>query len=578
MRVGSIIRTVPPAPQADSLIGQVVDGRYRIRKVLGRGGMGVVYEAEAIRLGKRLCAIKVLLPEFTRNETVVARFKREAEVAARVKHPNVVEILDTGQTDGGLGYIAMELLVGEGLDRMLERDGPLPWPRAQKILRQICRALAVAHGQGVIHRDVKPENCFRCTVDGDDDFIKVLDFGIAKLADSELDSEAHRLTATNTIVGTNAYLSYEQICGDTIDHRVDIWAAGVLLHELLTGVLPFRGQNQGQIWKAITTTEPAPLQTLAPGLPDGADAVVRKAIAKDRDRRFQTIDSFARALSTVVSDGVQVRSITAKLPAASTGSDSSRDDDPDDCPTQPVIPYALTGLGSDAREPSAHEMSRPSAPTTHPGRHDAPLSSLAARRAGQPPSSGARPLVLLGLGLLIAIAVVSLGYLPRAPEPAAPLAAALAPKGPRQSEQPQPVLPESGSPKFESPKSEQPPSEPPSKRLPTTDLPRRKPVSKPDPEPLPEESYNVRVARELKRLRDSGDTRACFTSFQADDPLEVEVTVTANSGVANVIYPQLKRSSGLVLCLNRVFERWPFPLGEPGDANFNTKRYALNRR
>jgi len=129
----------------DPLIGQVVDDRYRIRRAIGRGGMGLIYEAEATRLGGRLCAVKVLLPEFAGSGTAAARFAREAEVAARVKHPNVIDIFDTGTAASGLRYIAMELLTGEGLDRTLRHRGPLPWPRAQHLTLQICRALAAAH-------------------------------------------------------------------------------------------------------------------------------------------------------------------------------------------------------------------------------------------------------------------------------------------------------------------------------------------------------------------------------------------------------------------------------------------------
>lgn len=286
----------------DPLIGTVIDDRYRILRVIGRGGMGVVYDAEATRLGDRLCAVKVLLPEFTLNETAVARFRREAQVAARVKHPNVVEIFDTGATPGGLGYIAMELLSGETLDRTLRREGPLPWSRAARILLQICRALAAAHAQKIVHRDMKPENCFRCGREGDDDFIKVLDFGIAKLTNT--DDAGLRLTATNSVVGTYAYMSFEQVRGEEVDHRADVWAVGVILYEMLTGVLPFRGTNQGQIWTAITHYEPEPLRNIAPGamIPDAVEAIVRQALAKPLSERYPTIEALARAIAGVHAD------------------------------------------------------------------------------------------------------------------------------------------------------------------------------------------------------------------------------------------------------------------------------------
>jgi serine/threonine protein kinase len=154
--------SAPGEPPGDPLIGQVIDDRYRI---LGSSAAAAWAWSTRPRrpAWESVCAVKVLLPEYTRNETAVARFAREAQVAARVKHPNVVEIFDTGTTRDGLGYIAMELLQGESLDRTLRRDGALPWPRAQRIILQICRALAAAHAEGIVHRDMKPENCFRCS-------------------------------------------------------------------------------------------------------------------------------------------------------------------------------------------------------------------------------------------------------------------------------------------------------------------------------------------------------------------------------------------------------------------------------
>ena len=312
---------------ADPLIGTIIDDRYRVLRVIGRGGMGVVYEAEATRLGDRLCAVKVLLPEFTRDEIAVARFRREAQVAARVKHPNVVEIFDTGATSGGLGYIAMELLSGETLDRLLRREGPLPWPRAQRILLQICRALAAAHAQKIVHRDMKPENCFRCGAEDVEDFIKVLDFGIAKRTST--DDPGIRLTATNSIVGTCAYMSFEQVRGEAVDHRADIWAVGVILYEMLTGLLPFRGNNQGQVWTAITHYEPEPLRNVAPGasIPEAVEAIVSRALAKALPERYATIEALARAIAGVQSDAVSPEPSNRRGP-----------------PSQSVIdPLALTG-------------------------------------------------------------------------------------------------------------------------------------------------------------------------------------------------------------------------------------------
>ena len=347
------------------LIGQVVDGRYRILKVIGRGGMGIVYQAEQVRLARRPCAVKVLLPEYTRNDTVRLRFEREAETAARVKHPNVVEILDTGTIQGGSGYIAMELLVGEPLDAFLRREGPLPWSRARNLILQICRALAAAHAQGVVHRDVKPQNCFRSTVNDDPDVIKVLDFGIAKLTDSD-DVALPRLTDTDTVLGTYAYMALEQIQGKAIDHRVDIWAAGVILYEMLTGRPPFRGQNPLQLSLAIAQHDPTPMSHVIPSLPDGLDAIVEQALAKDRDLRFSTIDAFVRAFAAIPGDSLTVLATGVTAPAPAQASDTR---------VETVLPSqvsidGLTVIAPEDVQPITHETTHSVVtPSTHPG-HD----------------------------------------------------------------------------------------------------------------------------------------------------------------------------------------------------------------
>ena len=294
-------------------LASILDDRYRLVRELGRGGMGVVYAAEATRLGDRPCAVKVLRPEFTHDAVAVARFRREAAVAARIKHPHVVEIFDTGTTASGLGYIAMELLTGETLAHTLRRAGRLPWTRVRRLLLQICGALAAAHAQQVVHRDMKPDNCLLLEPDDPAEIIKILDFGIAKRT---FDGDP-RLTATDALVGTHAYMSCEQVRGEDIDPRTDVWSVGVILYELLTGLLPFRGRNAGQIWTAITHYDPEPLDSVAPDadIPPDVDAIVRRALARALPDRFPTIDALAQALAAVPDDPAAAATSRPQRPA-----------------------------------------------------------------------------------------------------------------------------------------------------------------------------------------------------------------------------------------------------------------------
>ena len=588
-----------PAPASgDPLIGQVIDDRYRILRGIGRGGMGVVYEAEATRLGKRLCAVKVLLPEFTRNETAVARFAREAQVAGRVKHPNVVEIFDTGTTREGLGYIAMELLRGESLDRTRRRDGALPWPRVQRIMLQICRALAAAHAEGIVHRDMKPENCFRCTRDDDDDFIKVLDFGIAKLTDPEENPEAGRLTATNSVIGTYSYMAYEQIRGDEVDHRVDVWASGVILYELLTGQLPFRGNNQGQIWRAITEYDPAPMRNLAPhaGIPEALEAIVSQALARSLSERYPTIDAFARALAAVPVNGV-VRSVTGKLapvsraevPASTLGvAPTIAMDGPHPSQrTGPVQSHGLTELGPDDVVDTDETVVRTVvSPTTRPGLTElAPPREFMETALGGPamaPEPELRPAILpVPAGRrrvawpLVGLLLTSLGV-------AAWLSQGTgeAPtRRPTASLDP-PNRAADDTPAVTSPAPAPPPSITPEPK------PEPEPVLVPEPQPEPvaaspdpkkaAPSFAERAAKALQAFSKSDEIKGCFSNVTPT--LDVIVTVAARTGVGTVkLVDGLKKGSAPAKCIERKFTGRVLLKPVPGERGEFKKALTLSR-
>ena len=302
-------------PLEDPLVGTVVSDRYRIVRKVGEGGMGAVYQAEHAVIGKRV-ALKVLFADLTRRNELVARFLQEAKSASRIGHENVIDISDFGQTPEGLVYIAMEFLEGQDLGRTLRTDRTMTWPRAQPILMQIAKALQAAHTQGIIHRDMKPENIFLVQREGRPDFVKVLDFGIAKVVTSD-ESDGPRLTQTGVIFGTPEYMSPEQAQGHPPDHRVDVYAVGCIMYQMLTGAVPFHAESfMGILTKHLLEPVVPPRQR-RPDLeiPPDVEAVCLRAMEKDRDRRFPDMEAFHRALSAARGDSSGTASASLKYPA-----------------------------------------------------------------------------------------------------------------------------------------------------------------------------------------------------------------------------------------------------------------------
>ncbi|HEY0195485.1 MAG TPA: serine/threonine-protein kinase, partial [Kofleriaceae bacterium] len=224
-RAGNPLGNAPTLDQTDTgLVGQLVaGGKYQIVRALGSGGMGAVYQALQPAMN-RMVALKLIRPEIGLRPEHVARFQREMMVTARIEHPNTIRLYDVGE-DGGQLYLVMELLPGEALGRVLDRTGPLALPRIVRIGRQVANALGAVHAHGVVHRDLKPDNVMLLDAYGERDFVKVLDFGIAK----SLDEDA-QLTATGKPIGTPAYMSPEQAMGRPVDHRTDLYAFGVMLY------------------------------------------------------------------------------------------------------------------------------------------------------------------------------------------------------------------------------------------------------------------------------------------------------------------------------------------------------------
>src|SRR5688572_10527755 len=247
MRVSALRQAMAEAPSdpagdpvdpVDPLLGRLIDARYRVISRLGHGGMGVVYKVEHQRMGK-IAAMKVLHRELVSDKEVVKRFRREAEAVSKLTHPNTVQTFDFGTADGAM-YLVMEYVRGEDLGAILRRDGPLAFRRAAPIFIQICAALAEAHELGIVHRDLKPENILVTRTKEGSDHVKVLDFGLAKLSERE---EAAEVTGRGTIIGTPYYMSPEQIRGETLDHRSDIYSLGAMMYRILTGEHPFHAQT-----------------------------------------------------------------------------------------------------------------------------------------------------------------------------------------------------------------------------------------------------------------------------------------------------------------------------------------------
>jgi serine/threonine-protein kinase len=284
----------PPDPPASDPLpaGARLDEKYVIIRHIKTGGMGAVYEVEHGPLGKRLAA-KLLLPQFSKRPELLERFRREARAASATGHENIVEVTDLGETRGQVPFLIMELLNGRTLGAEL-KAGRLPQERAVHITRQILSALKAAHGRGIVHRDLKPENIFLIQRAGDPDFVKVLDFGIAKMLDEELGSE---LTQAGQVVGTPTYMAPEQARGAEIDQRVDVYAMGAILYRMVTGHRPFLGANFNSLLFAIAQGNPKPPHEHAPEVTPQLEAVILRAMAVDPRARYQSAAEFDEALS-----------------------------------------------------------------------------------------------------------------------------------------------------------------------------------------------------------------------------------------------------------------------------------------
>lgn len=282
---------------APGLVGQTLNGRYRLLSELGRGGMGIVYAAEHLRLGRRV-AVKMLSSELAADEHWKRRFKREAQLLDELRSRAIVDVLDFDETPDGVQFLVMELLAGADLKRILAKEGPLPLGRAAAIILQACTGVGKAHRIGVTHRDLKPKNLFICTAEDGTDLVKILDFGVAR---RPAGSDSASSTRAGSIMGTFRYMPPEQIRGaEDLGPAADVYSLGAILYEMLAGKVPFAAEESHVLMHQILYETPAPIESFRPELPDTVVALVKRALSRNPEDRFASADDFAAELRAAV--------------------------------------------------------------------------------------------------------------------------------------------------------------------------------------------------------------------------------------------------------------------------------------
>ncbi len=342
---------LPPADPGPELVGKVLAGRYRIVKMLGEGAMGAVYLGEHLRIG-RLDAIKVLRPALSKDPEAIARFTRGAQNASRVRHPNVCSIYDFGETEGGIAFLAMELIDGESLQDLLKRLGRLSVDECVHIVRQTAEALQAAHEAGIVHRDLKPGNIMLTRGRDGRRVVKVVDFDIAK---GSSEGQSSDLTQMGLVIGTPEYMSPEQLTADSLDGRSDVYSLGMVLFRMLTGVLPFAARTTREVMLQRLTAEPGTLAGAAPDVefPPRLQGVLDRALARSPERRFPDAEAFAKALEAAVTGPAASGAAAPAAPGPSATRRVPAATPPVPPRTSPEVPPA-----QEPRSPAASETPR----------------------------------------------------------------------------------------------------------------------------------------------------------------------------------------------------------------------------
>src|SRR5687768_251195 len=287
------------AQNSTDLVGSIIADRYRVISKLGDGGMGQVFLAEHVRM-KRRCAVKIMRPQLMSDPVAVVRFNREAENASQISHPNVCAVYDFGETPTGLIYLAMEFIDGEALSKILERETSLTPVRAADVISQTADALSAAHGLGILHRDLKPDNIMMAKSRAGTDHVKIVDFGIARV----MAKESQQLTSTGIAVGTPEYMSPEQFAGDTLDARTDIYSLALVAYHVITGAHAFGSGTTTDHLLARLTQPPRRLSLVKPDVPwpDSLQKVFDKALSADPAQRYSDVLDFAREFTGAVTE------------------------------------------------------------------------------------------------------------------------------------------------------------------------------------------------------------------------------------------------------------------------------------
>jgi eukaryotic-like serine/threonine-protein kinase len=352
--------------QGDALIGRRIHG-YVVQRKLGEGGMGAVYEVLQPGIGKRL-ALKVLHAEYAKKDPIVQRFFAEARAVNQIGHPNIVDILNYDQLEDGTYFILMEFLEGVSLARYIQQRGPMTPPEVAEIILPMADALAAAHHHGIVHRDLKPENVQLVDRHGNPRYVKLLDFGIAKLSSSSSPDAAGGMagtsgTKTGQVMGTPTYMSPEQAMGRTkeIDHRTDVYALGIIMYQMLTGDVPFHADSFGDLMLLHLQQTPPALQYRRPDLPPVWNDIIQICLAKSREHRFGSMRELADA----------IRAALAGQPLAR--------------PPQPIGPHGTVALGPAPYVPSSYASAAPTAPGAD---RTAPSGGYPATAPGSYPGTG----------------------------------------------------------------------------------------------------------------------------------------------------------------------------------------------